>query len=172
MGREVRRVPADWRHPKDGNGRYIPLRKGDYAALAAQWDEGQRKWDLGWIITHSVLAGGPAWRPRDEHTRARTYEEHAGPRPLADAYMPASPAAQRTHWQMYETTTAGTPLSPPCVSAADLAKWLADHHADAGVGMTATEAEWLAMMESGKPHAPFALEGGRARPAFAIGKKR
>jgi hypothetical protein len=117
MGREVRRVPADWQHPKNANGRPVPLR-GDH-------------------------------------------DDRPGNR------MPAWPEAERTHWQMYETTTAGTPLSPPCASPRDLAKWLADHHADAGVGMTATEAEWLAMIESGKPTAPFQIEGGRARPAFA-----
>lgn len=31
MGREVRRVPAEWQHPKDERGRYIPLFDGkDY----------------------------------------------------------------------------------------------------------------------------------------------
>ena len=28
MGREVRRVPADWQHPKDARGRFIPLFDG------------------------------------------------------------------------------------------------------------------------------------------------
>lgn len=109
MGREVRRVPATWQHPKDGR-RYTPLAK--------------------------------------------------------DA-MPAWPEAERTHLQMYETTTAGTPLSPPSASARDLAEWLADHHADAGAGMTATEAEWLAMIEAGTPVAPFVMDKGLPRPAFA-----
>lgn len=80
--------------------------------------------------------------------------------------MPAWSAAERTHFQMYECTSAGTPLSPPCASSKDLAKWLADHHADAGVGMTATEEEWLAMIKSGRPAAPFTMERGKARPAF------
>ncbi len=88
MGREVRRVPATWQHPKDGR-KHVPLAK--------------------------------------------------------DA-MPAWPEAERTHFQMYETTTAGTPTSPPCPTAKDLAKWLADHHADAGAGTTATDKEWLAMI--------------------------
>lgn len=123
MGREVRRVPAHWQHPKDGRGRYIPLL-------------------------------------RDDDDRPST---SAGDR------MPAWPAAERTHLQMYERTSKGTPLSPPCASAKDLAKWLADHHADAGAGTTATEADWLAMIESGEPAAPFAIEAGRVRPAF--GKK-
>lgn len=29
MGREVRRVPANWQHPKDDNGNFIPLLDGD-----------------------------------------------------------------------------------------------------------------------------------------------
>jgi hypothetical protein len=120
MGREVRRVPPTWQHPKDGR-RYIPL----------SWDNLGRP-SLG-----------------------------------ADQCMPTWPEAERTHLQMYETTSAGTPLSPPCASAKDLAKWLADHHADAGAGMTATEKEWLSMIESGKPAAPFAIEGGQVQPAFA-----
>ena len=117
MGREVRRVPADWQHPKGNNGRYLPL--------------GTRE----------------------------------GLRPTPR--MPTWPEAERTHWQMYETTTAGTPLSPPCATPEALAKWLADHHADAGAGMTATEPEWLAMIEAGKPVAPFELDKGLPRPAFA-----
>lgn len=120
MGREVRRVPAAWQHPKDGR-RYIPL-----------------------------------------------YRDNEGrPQLRADQCMPTWPEAERTHLQMYETTTAGTPISPPCTSAKELAHWLAETHADAGAGMTATEADWLAMIVGGKPAAPFAIEGGQARPAFA-----
>ncbi len=99
MGREVRRVPATWQHPKNGRA-YIPLKK----------------------------AGDD--RPGLE----------------ALAFMPAWPDAERTHFQMYEATSAGTPLSPPCASPKILAKWLADHHADAGAGTTATDKEWLAMI--------------------------
>ena len=29
MSREVRRVPMDWRHPKRGNGHYIPMFEKD-----------------------------------------------------------------------------------------------------------------------------------------------
>jgi hypothetical protein len=28
MGREVRMVPADWEHPVDATGKYIPLYRG------------------------------------------------------------------------------------------------------------------------------------------------
>jgi hypothetical protein len=119
MGREVRRVPETWQHPKDGR-RFIPLY-------------------------------------RDKEGR---------PQLRADQCMPAWPEAERTHFQMYETTTAGTPISPPCRSAKELAHWLSETHADAGAGQTATEKEWLAMIERGQPVPPFELDKGVARPAF------
>lgn len=103
MGREVRRVPATWEHPKGANGRHMPLG--------------------------------------------------------ADA-MPPWPEAERTHWQMYENTSAGTPLSPPCETPEALAKWLADHYADAGAGTTGTAEEWLAMIK-GRGYSGSAMFDGR-----------
>lgn len=113
MGRQVRRVLADWQHPRNAAGRYIPMREaGDVLARAT------------------------------------------------DERMPAWPDAERTYWQMYETTTAGTPLSPPCASAETLAAWLADHHASAGPGFTGTAAQWLAMIEGGGSATAFHIERG------------
>ncbi|MEY9237731.1 hypothetical protein ABIF65_003730 [Bradyrhizobium japonicum] len=111
MGRQVRRVPADWQHPKNGR-RYIPLRKADDALARA-----------------------------------------------TDQRMPAWPAEACTHWQLYETTTAGTPLSPPCASARDLAKWLAAHHVEAGPGFTGSEGEWLRMIEGPGEISTIAMDG-------------
>ena len=34
MGREVRRVPADWEHPKDSEGNYIPVLDQPYDPIA------------------------------------------------------------------------------------------------------------------------------------------
>ncbi|TAI67597.1 hypothetical protein [Bradyrhizobium sp. Leo170] len=84
------------------------------------------------------------------------------PAPDPDRYMPAWPEAERTHWQMYEVTTAGTPLSPPCASARELAKWLADHHVEAGPGFTGTERQWLAAID----------RGGVIPPVMTVGKRQ
>ncbi|MHC2251006.1 hypothetical protein ACVILK_000698 [Bradyrhizobium embrapense] len=115
MSRTVRRVPADWLHPRNSWGRYVPLLESAPDAPAAD----------------------PA------------------------RYMPAWPAPERTHWQLYETTSAGTPVSPPCPSPEALAKWLADHHVEAAPGFTGTEAQWLGAIQRGGVIPPVMTVGQR-----------
>ena len=45
MGREIRRVPANWQHPKDGHGDYIPM-YGRICYTADEIKEGLRE---GWL---------------------------------------------------------------------------------------------------------------------------
>jgi hypothetical protein len=67
MGREVRRVPSGWEHPKDASGTYTPL-------------------------------DCPPWTAEDA-----------------------------THFQLYETVTEGTPLSPVFATTAELVEHLVTH---------------------------------------------
>jgi hypothetical protein len=76
-----------------------------------------------------------------------------------DQRMPTWSAEVCTHWQLYETTTAGTPLSPPCASARELAKWLADHGVEAAPGFTGSEQEWLRMIEGPGEISTIAMDG-------------
>ena len=52
-------------------------------------------------------------------------------------------------WQMWETTSEGSPISPVCDSPESLARWLADNEASAFGGETATAEQWLAMIQCG-----------------------
>jgi hypothetical protein len=52
-------------------------------------------------------------------------------------------------WQMWEDTSEGSPISPVCKSAKELAKWLEDNGASAMGSQTATKSEWLAMIKIG-----------------------
>jgi hypothetical protein len=63
--------------------------------------------------------------------------------------MPDWPEADRTHWQMYETVSEGTPISPPMEGPEQLARWLADNDASAGAYTTATFEQWMAMIQDG-----------------------
>lgn len=143
MGREVRRVPADWQHPKDSAGRYIPLRGGSYAKAAARWDECFAKWSEG---LRDDWNGGWKTREPDENY---PYEDWDGPRPVASEYMPDWPDEQRTHLQMYEDCSEGTPISPVIETPEKLARWLADNGASAFGDMTATYEQWLATIRRG-----------------------
>lgn len=143
MSRAVRRVPADWSHPVDERGHHVPLHAGPYEDRVREWDEGRAKWDEGLVA--DWRSGG--WRPRDDELT--DYEQWHGPRPVADGYMPTFAPGAATHYQMYEETSEGTPISPVHATPEDLATWLADNGANAGFGARCTRDEWLAMIGHG-----------------------
>lgn len=80
MGREVRKVAADWQHP-EGNDGYIPLMKREY------YEDGD-----------------------DE-----------------SEFMPNWTDEERTHYQWYEDTTEGTPLSPVFATKAELVDYIVEN---------------------------------------------
>ena len=144
MGREVRRVPADWQHPRDAKGHYIPLYDGKHLAdELREWDEGAAKWAEG---LRDDFAGG--WKPR-EPDDGMTYEDWAGSRNEPSEYTPAWPDEQRTHLMMYEDVSEGTPISPAFKTPEELARWLTDNNASAVAYQTATYEQWLAMIHQG-----------------------
>src|SRR3990167_4438568 len=121
MGREVRRVPADWQHPKDEHtGRYKPLFEGDRY-------EPRRK-DLEENLAADGLKAAIDW---------------CGNPPDINDYMPNWPESEKTHLMMYEDTSEGTPISPAFATPEELARWLTDNKASAFCGMTATYEQWL-----------------------------
>ncbi len=141
MGREVRRVPADWQHPKRKDGSYIPL----LSRPPSGWDEGKRQWEAGLVTDYR---GG--WEAKTGWiTHIKTWEGYAGKRPNPAHCMPDWPVERRTHWQMYEDTTEGTPISPVFETPESLARWLADTGAPAFADMTAAYDQWLAMIQNG-----------------------
>lgn len=147
MGREVRRVPANWQHPKDNRGRYIPLLSGSYATAAAEWEEEYEQWQRG--FRRNYANDGEKWAPKDPEYASMTFGEWHGRRPSPTDYMPDWPESERTHLQMYENTSEGTPISPVMETPEQLARWLADNNASAFGSMTATYEHWLAMANDG-----------------------
>lgn len=111
MGREVRRVAADWKHPLDENDNCIPLIDGiEYAVHVSSYELAERAWLSG--DTTELVARYGEWAAASlmEH-------EQAG-------HMPRWTAEQRTHVQLYENTTEGTPFSPVFATLEELAEWL------------------------------------------------
>lgn len=125
MSREVRRVPANWEHPKDENGHHIPHHQ-HFPYIPEEIEEGLRD---GWLDNI---------RPN--------YGCHV---------MPQWPAVERTHYQMYESITEGTPISPVMESPEALARWLTDYKALAGGYETATYDQWLSVIKAGSTPGSF-----------------
>lgn len=119
MGREVRRVPKDWEHPKNEHGHEIPLHEA-FTYNQEEIEEGLRD---GW------LEGEPPFYGMD--------------------VMPQWDETERTHYQMYENVTEGTPISPVMDSPETLARWLADNEASASGNLTATYEQWLSVCKGG-----------------------
>lgn len=111
MGREIRMVPAGWEHPKDERGRYRPLYDASYREAAEKWVSEFLQWTRGEHPDQGKdWSGGFYW-------------EYAGSPPEEEMHHPAwtEPA---DHFQIYETVSEGTPVSPVFASRDALAEWL------------------------------------------------
>ena len=145
MGREVRRVPAGWEHPKDEGGNHVPLYGGSFDEADAAWTEGWQRWQKGEVKDWSKDG---AWKPKPSSATG-TYTEWAGGRPNPDEYMPQWAPGLATHFMMYETCSEGTPISPAFATPEELAQWLADNEASAFGDQTASYESWLRVARGG-----------------------
>lgn len=104
MGREIRRVPPDWEHPKDAGGHYEPLHDETFVDAAQEW-----------------LTGYDAWQTEPQSDCP--FEEWKGPAPNPEDYRPEW-SREPSCYQIYETVTEGTPVSPVFVSLNEMDTWL------------------------------------------------
>lgn len=125
MGREVRKVPEGYEHPKDERGKFISLLDGYEDAL-----DGFQKY----IHEHGLAAA----------------IDYFGGGPQSDDYMLVGvPKEQRTHFMMFQNVSEGTPISPAFATPEELARWLTENGANAGAGMTANYQQWLRVCKGG-----------------------
>ena len=124
MGREVRRVPKDWKHPREED-QFVPLFEGGYSDAVKEWTESLKKVGL-----------------------QATLEDLGNP-PRRDEYMPEWSSEEADHIMMYEDTTEGTPISPAFKTPEELARWLADTGASAFGDSTASYEDWLHTIKRG-----------------------
>lgn len=133
MGREIRRVPADWEHPRDE-------RTGDYKAILDEaFDPAFSRWCKNYQL----------WKQGKHPDQPRDCEfwEWEGDPPSPEYYHPDWDDA--THYQMYETTSEGTPISPVFATPEEVARYCADNNVSAFADITATYEEWLRVANGG-----------------------
>lgn len=169
MGREIRMVPPNWQHPeiKDDYGRLRlqPMYDQDFASAKAEWLEGLRAWD----------AGENDDREKYKHDDGRPYEywEWHGNPPCPAYYRPWKDE-EATWYQVWETVSEGTPVTPPFATQQELADYLAengdewdqsrslDPHACKLFGITPGKPGW------GKVRAEKFVFGGGWAPSFVV----
>ena len=123
MGREIRRVPADWEHPaytadnaprQDCVGDEIPLYDNDYESVSEEWLADLSLWTCG-------------EHPSQPSKYARYFWEYDAP-PGEDSYRKRKwTVEEATHFQVYETVSEGTPITPAFATKAELIDHLVLH---------------------------------------------
>lgn len=143
MSREVRRVPANWNHPKtdivdrNWNLRYQSMIQLDYNEVYAEWEKELSEWkkayDLfsSWqAVELSVLNDKYEYEKKvvvntDDNAYdmfVSTYWDAPRP-PNPRHYMPTG-----TWYQLFQTVSEGSPLSPPFETSDELIAWLENNN--------------------------------------------
>jgi hypothetical protein len=115
MGREVRNVPANWDHPKM-EGRYDdrlqPMHDRTFDQAAAEWKADFAAWERGDRPDYCS----------DGSKNLEYWEWNGGP-PERAYYRPWKDE-EATWFQVWETVSEGTPVTPPFATKEELVEYL------------------------------------------------
>ena len=132
MGREIRRVPPDWKHPTvkarwpSTSSGFQPLLDNGFSEAMNKWTDAWRKWNAGEDpdrAQYEAKVGHPV-----------AYHEWNGGPPDPAYYRPEWPEASRTAYQVYETVSEGTPVSPVFPTRDEMIHWLVNDGTGMGIG--------------------------------------
>ncbi len=110
MGREIRMVPPNWEHPTGKNSGFQSMYDEDFETAAKKWKEEYALW----------VKGKHPGQPQDCE-----FWEWAGDPPDRESYRPKF-TEEPTWFQMYETVSEGTPVSPPFATKQELEDYLVE----------------------------------------------
>lgn len=125
MGREIRRVPPNWQHPKKdffnfrkgfSEERYQPMYDRPFAPVMREWFQSWESWERGERPEHC----------REDDKNLAYWEWDCGP-PDPLYYQPEWKPEEMTWYQVYETVTQGTPVTPAFATPEELIDYLATH---------------------------------------------
>lgn len=111
MGRELRKVPAEWQHPKDENGNYIPLLGRSFSEDLAEWHQEELMWAKGFRKGFKML-GEKEWIKKEPKHKNISFVDWKGEKPQKEWYMPQWKEKSKTCMQLYQTTSEGIPITP------------------------------------------------------------
>ena len=121
MGREIRRVPPNWDHPKNEHGAYQPMFDRVASESFVEWLEEFEKFKVEEL--HQV-AEKYGYDINDPYS---AYCDYWGSAPDPKYYRPKWDESKATWWQIYETVSEGTPVSPPFATQDELIDYLVEN---------------------------------------------
>ncbi len=110
MGREIRRVPPNWEHPKNEYDNYIPMHDETFDEAFTEYTEAYNAW------------------------KNKTHEDYDESISFGDWFGGIHPEGYRpefkeepTWYQVYETVSEGTPVTPPFETKEELVEYLVEN---------------------------------------------
>lgn len=110
MGREIRKVPPMWEHPRDYRGNFTPM-------FDERFEDAVTKWKIDFSLFY---ANG-----KDKEEKCEFWEWDGGP-PEKNMYRSYTDE-EATWYQIFETVSEGTPVTPPCETKEELVTYLVKH---------------------------------------------
>ena len=126
MGREIRRVIPNWQHPEEE--KYDPFKRRKVTRFKPLYDEPYRTAIAEWIESHNLWLDGN--HPDQNHESAKEYKfyaEYDGDAPEYKYYRPDWKPEDMTWYQVYETVSEGTPVTPPFETKEELIEYLVEN---------------------------------------------
>jgi hypothetical protein len=132
MSREIRRVPANWEHPKKSvwvererrsKDVYIPLYDHCVEEEFEEWLEEYKEWCESGMA--KAMAEDPEFEYPNQPYRSFCYRMRSVVDP--DHYRPSWDESLVTWYQAYETVSEGTPITPPFETQDELIDYLVKH---------------------------------------------
>lgn len=148
---EQKQAHAEYR--KNGGGHWMPESNG-YHPTAQEVND----WSIGNLMGHDSINAWIVIKARCERDgvpylcqtcngKCRFWPSPEAEKLYEEWEKEEPPAGEG--WQMWETVSEGSPISPVFASPEGLARWLPDTNASAGGAQTANYGQWLAMIQAG-----------------------
>lgn len=128
MGREIRRVPVNWEHPKrkDLTGRdtdqYQPLYDKDAETAWSDWMDGFEEWKAGELAKTIEEHPEHGYKLDEPY---RSFCDWDGEPPDPKYHRPKWPEDAVLGFAVYETVSEGTPVTPAFATKEELIDYLA-----------------------------------------------
>lgn len=117
MELEIRKVPEGWEHPRDIEGNYLPILDLFYIDALEKWINEHHLWQNG---THPAQLADP-----EKTSECLYFAQWSGDPPDIDSCIPQKWTKDETNcFVVYETFSAGTPVSPVFNTSEEVQSWL------------------------------------------------
>lgn len=125
MGREIRRVIPNWKHPMrerfnllkvKNETSYQPLYNRSYREASEEWRKEFYEWENGERAMYLAKNG-----------EDYEYWDYSGMPPDKEYYRPDWKPEEMTWFQVYETVSEGTPVTPPFATRDELVYYLVNN---------------------------------------------